>query len=339
MAGYSLTPYRVVVHPTRKPTEILDVGEALPGVSLLDLFAGATGTHQGGQFADDEARARGQSIGFASVLVGKGAVLATADVGRSGQVGALHRRGKKPVPYGPQDEDRKVLRHLLLARPGQRMGVLLVERVGNSGAIGLLSRMLREAARAKGQETGHDVRVKIEGLADAKTVNAAVAKLPVKSITLTAVDRESGRPLRRGPLEGKLQILMTAPARHSWSLPSVGGLDADSIVHTVTAEARRGAEPSAVDAFLATDEEWDVAMAMSRPGGRQSTVHVTAGSAPRMNFDIEQADAGQPTREEFAAGCQGVLEAFALDDGVVSLPSDPWQSGDGWKAVWDRVED
>lgn len=66
MARYTVTPYRVSVHPHGSVEDLLDVGQILPDWSLLRLFGSAAAAHQGGPYCMDDFETSGRSLDFSS---------------------------------------------------------------------------------------------------------------------------------------------------------------------------------------------------------------------------------------------------------------------------------
>lgn len=351
MTTYQLVPYLISVHVKGKPTETRALDDLFAGGERLeDELASLLAAHQGLLLVEPVPK---DPLRLRIDATGKGLRQLDCIVapGRSGVESKIRRTDGSELDRGFRDIELVPLRHFLTYGAHAHRAVLFAERVGGAGAITALSKFLKAMWASKHGNTTLEIAPALSEAAMA----GAVDSRPIKRFRLVRAKSPTGdlrvgqhavdcvvdvRPRSRGGTWSLKELLGGAEAKASNVLSAVS----PALYPGVTAEDRDALAQQMLD------DGWLVAVTIKLEGGTERTVYVEDKSSVSMSFAIiegELAPSVKPTREEFVAACQrviedGMLSEWGLDPTWASMCrwSDVgWTDGAGWKVQWDVLDE
>lgn len=336
MAEYSLTPYLFSVAKKYKPDEsrkMVNLSEN-PDLTATEFvtncFLSLVGEENPREFGSADSRL----LEGVDVLAYEDQVLFKMRVGVTGFTSSLDLSSiGTSAPRKHSDPEWFNLRAMFVNVPGSRKGLLVVERVANYSAYGVLSETLKTAARSNLQDT----TIKFEPIQDLKAVGQDLSDMLTKAIEFrTMVNPERSDVADRAAGEDKIQPLekVARPAMKRYTkFVQRGGLGIFGLFRGKTVE-----ELSEQFGYLPDPgESTEIVATVEDQTGKTRTISIQNEETASVSFTIErQNQDSEPTDEEFLTTVDevvGVLSTYInmTPDKLVELSK--FESVDGLAGV------
>lgn len=309
MAEHSITPYLFSIAPKGQPTDILKMGNVSSKPELTGSDFAANCFYQ--LVKEEDPRVYG---GDSNRLLEGMEVLRSGDqvffkmrVGIKGfnsnlDLASLGRTAVRKF----EDAEWFTLRALFVSIQGGRKALLLVERVANYSAYGIIAELFKNAARANLEG---DLNAKFEPIQDLRTMGQNLGEMITKAVEFR-VPLNSGESEIEEEAAGENEVspldwITRAPLKRVTKYTTRGGFGRFSQFRNKNIEelARTfGYYPENL-------EETEVVATVSNSQGKSRTISILNEETQSVSFSIERAIQDEvPTDEEFLATADFVIE-------------------------------
>lgn len=353
MTTYQLVPYLVSVHIARKQDETRPLDDIAGGKEdLATELAGLLAAHKGGLRVEAGVSQTPAQLQVDSVQVGQRTLYTVIAPGRSGVQSTIRRLSGETVDRNFADHELIGVRHVLFYPPNGHRAVLFAERVGNSGAITGLIRLVKAAWKTRFPETV----ISFEAAMSEQALAGTLAMQPIKQLVLTRPTAPNGS-LMIGGQSSTVTTAIRPPRGKKWKAKDFSQTGDDStetvlsehgVLSAVAPILRPGVDPDkAAQAMI--DEGWQVAVTLKLKGGTERTVNVGSTTAVTMSLQIiegENEPDHRPDDAEIADASRKVISDGLLEPWDIhptSASACTWSDDEivdpgDWKAVWDVVQ-
>lgn len=182
MNEYQIVPYTFAVHVVGKPGELRNLDDFdAAGTSIVEFIAQAARAHAGDPRLEDKTATTAMRI--EQVARSERVVALTVGSGQSGIQAEIvqQRQGStQTTRVLEHDWTHITVRNVFVVPPGSTKGIALIERVGQTGVVTKLKKMLAATLRAR----YHDLTFDMMPAMSAEAIEAWAENSRVKSIVL-----------------------------------------------------------------------------------------------------------------------------------------------------------
>ncbi|MCL8494770.1 hypothetical protein M5J06_11675 [Corynebacterium sp. B5-R-101] len=322
MAEHSITPYLFSLAPKGKPTEILKMGNVCSNPELTGSDFAANCFYQ--LVKEEDPRVYGTDstrlLEGMEVLRSGDQVLFKMRVGIKGfnsnlDLASLGTTATRK--FG--DAEWFTLRALFVSIQGGRKALLLVERVANYSAYGIISELFKNAARVN---LKRDLTARFEPIQDIRTMGQNLGEMITKSVEFRV-------PLARGESEieeeaagedevNPLDWIARASLKRATKYTVRGGFGQFSKFRNKSTE-----ELAQTFGYYPENlEETEVVATVETARGKSRTISILDEETPSVSFSIEREIQDEvPTDAEFLATADFVIEGTSNLTDIDSRPS------------------
>lgn len=343
--AYEIVPYTVKVKVQGVAEEfrpLSDIDNA--GTSLAEVVARSGQAHMRQLRAETAVAERSMEV--QDVFRDGHCAMLQLGSGQSGIQATIRQRrkaGLQRVDVKEEDTTSVALRHVFFYAPGAKVGILLVERVGNHGSLTNLNSLISANLRAHFSTLSLEVRPAMS----TEVMERWAKQAKLKAFVLERVHTATGEKHELRGMATSQVMRFGAPRRRSWSLGKNGLSELDQrellteLVPLIPNNATQQDVDAAVDALL--EEGWRVSVELHR-AGRRRTVEVKTKAGITMTFPAgsDETSRLRPENAQFQEACQEALRQLAdditglgtMDPAACAWSTETWHDDSNWKAVW-----
>lgn len=317
MAEYFVVPYKVTVCLKGNPNEPRKMGKLLAGskLSMIDLVVNTLLEIQNRQEPFVRSSDENRLLDVNMVKRSPNQVLAYCSVGVRGFLSELDLSElSQQVTRRYQDAEWFKLRVFFMTSPGQRAGLLAVERVGNYGLYSHLTDLLRVALR---DNVSDQLQLHFEAIRDITTMGVLLDEVTTQAIEFRTVEMsdnvavnakggQTSMPFAEG-MGGKLRKLTRYSQR--------GGLGKFSKYRGKTPE-----ELAKIFGYLPTEAESEVEViaALKSDSGSEKKIKLLDELAQSVTFLVDRDTTDNPPTEvEFFKTIGEIIDGAADNVGII----------------------
>ena len=316
MAEYFLVPYRVTVCPKGNPNEPRKMGQLVQGsgLSVVDLVANTLLEIQNLQEPLERPNDENRLLDVNVVKRSSNQVLAYCKVGVKGLLSQLDLSEiSQQVIRRYQDAEWFKLRVFFMTSPGQRAGLLAVERTGSYGLYSHLSELLRVALR---KNVSDQLQIHFDPIRDIATMGVLLDEITTQAIEFRTVEQSDNIDVNASG--GQI------------SLPFAEGVGGK--LRKVTRYSQRGGlgkfgkyrgktpdEMAKIFGYVksAREEVTEVIAAVKPENSSEKKIKMLDESAQSVTFLVERAAPDNPpTEEELFKTIAEIIEGAADSVGI-----------------------
>lgn len=316
MAEYFVVPYRVTVCPKGNPNDPRKMGNLLPDskLTVVDLVANTLLEIQNHQDPFVRSSDNNRLLDVNVVKRTPNQVLAYCSVGVRGFLSELELSElSQQVTRKYQDAEWFKLRVFFMTSPGQRAGLLAVERIGNYGLYSHLTELLRVALR---DNVSDQLQLHFEAIRDITTMGVLLDEVTTqaiefrtvessKDVAVNATGGQTSLPFAEG-MGGKLRKLTRYSQR--------GGLGKFSKYRGKTPD-----ELATIFGYVSTETESEVEViaALKPDSGSEKKIKLLDELAQSVTFLIDRETTDNPPTEvEFFKTIGEIVDGAADNVGI-----------------------